>query len=680
MYYRCELLINGLRYRVTDDLENWDEVKASFKRNDYDGVIRTFSNKFSFAGDARILLLKQYDEDYLNASASIIISTRNNSWLYNERFSCALNFSTLQDNGSILQINAVDDSVASMIKAKRGTQYEYPVEEVKSPIPLVYDGLELSESAKWIPTGDIYNGEVGEIPDQDNFVSMDFAERWLPMSLYTEATDINIGNATEISDQSYISIMEYYLNDNGTEVLDERKDDGTLIYAVKSINLSVDIDFKFWISYNIISPWGWTNGVRFRLAKIGTDKKTLETISEVFYETYSTGLIEKEYSAHHDIFLAKGEKLVLLCKVQSGREQSGPNLAALYPVDSKSRVTISWKNRINPVEMDVVNPSTLLNRLLKSINGGKDGLTGVIESMGDGRLDNCMLLAAESARKIPGAKIYTSFTKFASWMSYVFGYAYDISGNTITFRHRGKYFSDDVVKKIDDLSDYEMKVNSALVYSRIRIGFDKQDYDTANGKDEFRFTNEYTTGVTMTDNSLEMISPYRADAYGIEFLADKIGEDTTDNESDTDLFMVGVKSDSSGLKYILNRDYLMGGVLSPDTMFNAMFSPSSMVLANEAYIGSSVEMLTFASSDGNSDVGIDGMGESRDIILSKRMFTVAEVEFETSDVELPEDLTGIVEFEHQGKVIQGYYQQADYNFTKSQSSKVTLIVKNSNSL
>lgn len=146
-------------------------------------------------------------------------------------------------------------------------------------------------------------------------------------------------------------------------------------------------------------------------------------------------------------------------------------------------------------------------------------------------------------------------------------------------------------------------------------------------------------GVTMTDNSLEMISPYRADAYGIEFLADKIGEDTTDNESDTDLFMVGVKSDSSGLKYILNRDYLMGGVLSPDTMFNAMFSPSSMVLANEAYIGSSVEMLTFASSDGNSDVGIDGMGESRDIILSKRMFTVAEVEFETSDVELPEDLT-----------------------------------------
>lgn len=169
------------------------------------------------------------------------------------------------------------------------------------------------------------------------------------------------------------------------------------------------------------------------------------------------------------------------------KEEIVPVLPDLpYKVSTSSYFKASWKNRINPVEMDVIKPDTLLNRLLKSINGEKDGLTGVIEGTGDRRLDNCMLLAAESARKIPGAKIYTSFTKFANWMSYVFGYAYDISGNTVTFRHRSKYFSDDVVKRIDDLSDYEMKVNSALVYSRIRIGFDKQDYDTANGKDEFR--------------------------------------------------------------------------------------------------------------------------------------------------------------------------------------------------
>nr|DAE41796.1 MAG TPA: hypothetical protein [Caudoviricetes sp.] len=654
MFYRCELLIDGLRYRVTDDLENWDEVKASFKRNDYDGVIRTFSNKFSFAGDARRLLLKQYDEDYLNASASIIISTRNNSWLYNERFSCALNFSTLQDNGSILQINAVDDSVASMIKAKRGTQYEYPVEEVKSPIPLVYDGLELFCTAEWIITGSRYDTEN----DEGLYLAFNDSTKPSYITIYIKSSDALINRGSFFDDVSDTSPLNVDSDGNITDLQKDQLPFFENIEGGVSVTLDIYVEFKV--------RWLDTNG-KVSLAKRSNGK--LVYIKEV--SLAGTSFTAFEYNG--TVSLHEGDALFLLFRSDRAYNELQVN-------EDNIKIHASWKNRINPVEMDVVNPSTLLNRLLKSINGGKDGLTGVIESMGDGRLDNCMLLAAESARKIPGAKIYTSFTKFASWMSYVFGYAYDISGNTITFRHRGKYFSDDVVKKIDDLSDYEMKVNSALVYSRIRIGFDKQDYDTANGKDEFRFTNEYTTGVTMTDNSLEMISPYRADAYGIEFLADKIGEDTTDNESDTDLFMVGVKSDSSGLKYILNRDYLMGGVLSPDTMFNAMFSPSSMVLANEAYIGSSVEMLTFASSDGNSDVGIDGMGESRDIILSKRMFTVAEVEFETSDVELPEDLTGIVEFEHQGKVIQGYYQQADYNFTKSQSSKVTLIVKNSNSL
>lgn len=58
-----------------------------------------------------------------------------------------------------------------------------------------------------------------------------------------------------------------------------------------------------------------------------------------------------------------------------------------------------------------------------------------------------------------------------------------------------------------------------------------------NGRDEFRFTTEYTTGIDITDNVLELISPYRADVYGIEFLSQKRGQDTTDSESDNDVFL-----------------------------------------------------------------------------------------------------------------------------------------------
>lgn len=653
MFYRCELLIGGLKYRVSDDLENWDEVKASFKRNDHDGVVRTFSNKFSFAGDARALLLKQYEEKYLNASASIIISTRNNSWLYNERFNCALNFSTLQDNGNILQMNAVDDSVASLIKAKKGTQYEYPVEEIRDVIPLVYDGLEISCNAEWIITGAYYDTEN----DEGLYVAFNDSVKPSYITIYIKSSDALINRGILFDDVNDTSPLNIDSEGNITDMPQNQLPFFESVDGGAIVTIDIYVEFKV--------RWLDSNG-RVILAK--RDNGKLVYIKEVAIS--STSYTPFEYNG--SVSLTESGALFFL--FQSDRAYN-----ELQINDDTVNIRVSWKNRINPVEMDVIKPDTLLNRLLKSINDEKDGLTGVIEG-GDKRLDGCMLLAAESARKIPGAKVYTSFTKFANWMSYVFGYAYDINGNTITFRHRSKYFSGNVVKRITNIADYEMKVNSSLVYSSLRIGYDKQDYDTANGKDEFRFTNEYTTGVTMTDNSLDMISPYRADAYGIEFLADKIGEDTTDNESDTDLFVVGVKDNTLGTKYILNRDYLLAGVLSPETMFNAMFSPTSMIMANEEYINVSVERLTFASSDGNSAVRIDGMSENRDIPLSGKLFTVAEVEFETSDIELPDDMTGIVEFEHQGKVSQGYYKQVDYTFTKSQSSNITLIVKNSNIL
>ena len=46
MFYKCELLTGGLGYSVTDDIKNWDDITATFKRNDYDGIVRSFSDKF----------------------------------------------------------------------------------------------------------------------------------------------------------------------------------------------------------------------------------------------------------------------------------------------------------------------------------------------------------------------------------------------------------------------------------------------------------------------------------------------------------------------------------------------------------------------------------------------------------------------------------------------------------
>lgn len=635
MYYKCELLTGGLSYSVTNDIKNWDEITATFKRGDYDGIVRSFSDKFEFVKGARTLLKNEYRNNYLNAGATIVISTRNNSWTWTERFRCALDFSTLSDNGYVLSMNAIDDSVASLIKAKKGTQYEYSVDVLKESAPLYYDGLEMKNNVVMdIPP----NSQVGETTDIPASKAGTYT-----IPLYAVNPEISKRNSVAVYDQA----SQYYDED---ELLLENPSFLENI-SIYSVNVHVSFDF-----FGVFAASSGSAMFYFVAAKKG------ETMIHYFAKEITAST---DISYDNTVEVPPGYALQMYVRLPAGSVFQIKNVAV--------KPTVKWMSRIDPVELDVIKPSVLLNRLLKSMNGGKDGLEGVIVPSGEKRLDNAVLLAGESARKLPNARIYSSFTKFCQWMSAVYGYVYDINGKTVTFRPRKDYFTDLLVKRVEDFNGYQMNVNSSLIYSQVNVGYEKQDYDSVNGKDEFRFTNIYNTGTTMTDNRLELVSPYRADAYGIEFLTQKIGEDTTDNETDNNVFFVCARS--NGENYILDRADAVEGVISPSTMFNAMYSPTSMISANEAYLAGFIASLQYASSEGNTSVVINGEAENRDMELSGGLFNVNELEIETSDIDLPESLNGYVEFEHHGEVRRGYIQSVDYHYTKTASAKLKLVEK-----
>lgn len=656
MFYKCELLVGGYVYPVTEHIKNWDEITVSFKRNDYDGVVRSFTDKFEFVKSARQLLMDEYKKNYLKASANIVISTRNNSWTWTERFRCALNFSTLSDDGFVCSLNAVDDSVAAIIKARKGVQYEYSVNEVKDNVPLLYDRMEMVGKAEWIYTGESVS------KDGENVYSNTFdVDGYTTIPMYIKGSpEIPVKGTLEILDVEKKSTTEA----NGFYVFP----DSPLVRFIKPMDLE-SLEFvtaKYSSNIKFMATWNKIGKCRIVLTHqpwLGSaielwSKDIVNGANYINFEVDSAfvGLLDRDvYFAVH---LSDGAT----CELWQTESDS-----------SSQSLIMEYKDRGYSEFIDVIKPQTMLNRLLRSMNGGKDGLNGVIVPSGEKRLDNAMLLAAESARKMPNAKIYSSFDKFSKWMSSVFGYVYDINDKTVTFRPRKDYFKNEVVKTIEDYASYTMNVNSSLIYSQVNVGYDKQDYDSVNGKDEFRFTNEYSTGITITENKLELISPYRADAYGIEFLAQQIGEDTTDNSSDTDVFFVCVQSD--GDRYILDRTDSIVGVISPLTMFNVMYSPTFMIDANKAFLGGFISELSYASSEGNTSVTINGKAENRDITLDGGLFNVNEVEIETSDIEIPSVMTGVVKFEHQGEIVEGYYKSTDFNYTKNKSAKITLIVK-----
>lgn len=635
MYYKCELVVGGYSYDVTDNLVNWDDVEMSFKRNDYDGVVRSFSTKFQFANGAYSLLLKQYTDNYLKSNASIVFYIRNNSWLWNEKFRCALDFSTFSYNGTTCEINAVDDSLASLIKAKKGTQYEYPVIELMESTQLYYDRLIMLNSAKWYVTGET-------MEDESMVINASIGDTTLP--IYLGNPEIQTKNIVEIYD---VQQKAYSSGDKNYE---------PFLKCISSEKVNAKITGNFYFNTKYESEVTQVRTVRIYLRK----EDGSDTI-------VASGLLPNGgWNVNINTTVELQNNSVLYCLIDSGTN-------ATITVTRTSHISVEFYGREKPINIYVIKPVSLINRLLTSINGEKEGVTCEIVSGVDSRLDNTLIVSAESIRGIEDAKIYTSYTKFVKWMEAEFGFVPVVGENKVTFVHRDSLFQDVQIKDFTENSrEFEYSVNSSLIYSSIKVGYDKQDYDSVNGRDEFHFTNEYLTGITLTDNVLDLISPYRADAYGIEFLAAKRGEDTTDSKSDNDVFFVG--AELSGDKYELIR-IPISGVISPDTMFNAMYSQHHMIKANEKFIGAFTDRLEFASSEGNSDVVIDGVSEKADILISERSFTVGELSFETGDTEIPSDLSGYVVVTNGGKTYKGYLSNVSYNLGRSEAVKYTLIAK-----
>lgn len=653
MYYRCELLIGGMTYDATNELVNWDDVEMSFKRGDYDGVVRSFSTKFEFTNGAYSLLLKEYLSNYLNSSATLVFYTRNNSWLLNEKFRCALDYSTFSYNDTTCEINAVDNSLASLIKAKKGTQYEYPVKEIKESQPLDYDRLLMNSDIKWSIPSDAEEPNVSHVMTAypNAYYTIPFYMLGQPEIVTKDI--VEVFDTAENRFESTESLFGEYLFKNISD---------------RDLTIRIKVKFSVFITYQ--RP-GVSFPIYIRLSSYNENSKELKIYYQsATIQTFNTYTVDID----ENLTISPGEMI----NFNIALAKSDPiyqNLPVNFKFNSlDTPLNISFSERGKSVKIDCISPKVLLNRLLRSITD-KNNVTGEIATGVDERLDMAMIVPAESIRGLPNAKIYTSYIKFANWMSAEFGFVPVIGDEKVTFVHRDTLFQDTEIKDLQDsTSDLEYNVNAGLVYSGVKVGYDKQDYDSVNGRDEFRFTNEYTTGITLTDNVLELVSPYRADAYGMEFLAEKRGEDTTDGDSDNDIFFVGASLD--GEKYKLVRDgYTISGVISPSTMFNAMYSQRFMIEANARYIGAFANALEFTSSDGNSDVTINGVSERSSIVLGNKLFTVGELSVETGDLEIPSDLTGYIRVEKNGHIYKGYVKSASYNYGRPEAVKYYLIVK-----
>lgn len=786
---------NETRELGFDELRNWEDISCSYKRSDYDGVLRTFTSQFEFVGGAKTLLEDLYLRDGIGASAVISIYTMTDRWEWEKRYECTLDFTTISWERDAISLNCVDNDIAAVVKAGKGTKYELLIgEDIQKDETFAFDRLEMVESATYEFTEGPSNedvtdiivpfttaelpwvGNVGsEIVVNGNVYFTDDQKHEADSFLLRAEKDVNVTLEYAISwkmhqDTTTRVNLALRVMRNGAEV------QTTHLCFIGNARMTNHGSFSSPASLPAID--GSQNPVDTWWATVN-DKVWAVRYTGYGYEWYSTGTnadtyFFREVKGSATVSLKAGDTLQLV-------DTDGVGNVRVVT----SQLAFSWRSKGDRVLIDSFYPVNVAKAVVDRMAADTDPI-GVTISRKDPRIINTVILAAESARGITGAKLYTSFSEFCDWMSAVFGYTYyigkprpngfnalreagsilDYSGpyaqsgafnrevisenilyvrshrlflyrdpldgslwrywsgsdsyntaqgevnkenafkfldengkiyyfdedgtllpyegseddfstseRTINFVHRSELYSDAKLRKIGRNVDAVYSINSGAVYSTVTIGYDKKDYDNINGRDEFNFSNTYSTGCIVSDKTLTLTSKYRADSYGIEFDVQKRGADTTDSTTDQDVFFVLCRR--SGNTMVPDRSVTVSGSLNDTGVFNAAFSPIACVRANEGFIGMQSQGMTlrFASSTGNSEIRIDGVGMSDNITLGVPYITSGVLEFVTDEVDDIADVDELVEIENNGVTYRGYLQEVDVTFTRTESAKYKLIIK-----
>ena len=241
----------------------------------------------------------------------------------------------------------------------------------------------------------------------------------------------------------------------------------------------------------------------------------------------------------------------------------------------------------------------------------------------------------------------------------------------VRFVPRSSVFSDKSVKKLEITGEPSYSVSVQRIYSDVKVGYEDQEYDLGNnGRDEFNRTMNYSTGLNLKEQTLDFLCPYRADSYGFQELAQKRNEDTSDTESDNNVFLIAAVEE--GDCYKPDRSVSVSGVFT-DTVFNAPLAPQFLVSANEGYLASFARSLTYASSNVLEGIVIDSRQIYRNFSLENPLFREGDIRVSTNDMSLPADWNGYVEFEWNGRTYRGFVSSLDIGVGRDETLEYELI-------
>ena len=603
---------------LTFSPDKWQETELKWGRSfDWRTLRRTFSTPYQFVKDGAGILRFLFHTYGIEASCKLVLKKlRTSDLVYVDYYAGDIDFSTYQDNITHVQCEIAEAGMAALIKAYGNTPTQ--INLIGSSTALVYsDGIKLRGVQNYVPTQymvtpsalppnkyigfPIYESNVeGDYPIAltNNSVfagNMGFPDFVEPEDRYNYIFEA--GQAQRVS-VAYKDRVNFYKNDNSAS------DASFKVLALvvnKNASISTNNVSQTILLYqdpvNIVNGPGRTVDIEVKSAQFD--------------------LVEGD-----QIFI-----VIIITPVSSG----GANLYGFnWNGITGSYVKVASDFRLAPSTFAGMRLFNLITRLSDNATNKTNSVQSALLNSPNLKLKDwrpywTMATCGDSLRGLGGINVVTGRyevpaikTNLNESLEAVFALVaagVAIENEKLVIEQIG-YFFDKNTEIIDlgEVTDLRVSIAQEYYASTLRIGYENQTYDGLNGKDEFNTSQTYKLPITRATETTNLVSPYRADCYGMEiYRANLSQKKTTDSSSDNDTFMVCVsettRTDGS---YPLNRPQnntggMASGLIFPDSVYNLEITPKRNLLRNATWLKmmtylQSGKKITFQVTDKNPNV------------------------------------------------------------------------------
>lgn len=584
--------------------DGWRNITISNQRNQkYFAIDRSFSVPLDYVKDGAQILKHLYYNRGIEEKVFMCVAKQvlyfdatHYGYYYTLLYKGEIDLANFNDSSTKVTVNIMEGGPVKLIKARENTNYEIPVEDILVKM----DGVNLRQSANYfISNGALANDLAGHTLDA-NLLANEAISSLGALSQQRVVT----GNSTS----DLWNLGQFFLI-TGAEDAD--------------ITISWDFHMRPELS-GVGAVFGTTIALQCRVL---TSSSTEFSIPGVPFGRNIQEIgggdplllynIKHHFQGSVSFTAPAGSKIVLYMTATVNRDFT------FFTYDNDGEFTVAYTYTHPTTYIKALRPLKLLQDIIYQLTEGEYTIASdTLDTYKD-----IVVTCGDAIRGIDGAKIKTALLNFFQSYNTVLGIGVGMKGQQLRLEQKGYWvdYSDPI--DLGEVKNLKISPATDYIYNNLKIGYPAQEYEDVNGRQEFNNTHEYDLPVTRITKTLEMVSSYRADCYGIEFTRINLeGKSTTDDKADNDVFLLHIKDipiDVDGQTvYELDRSLNAGatGILEPETVFNIFLSPKHCLFRNGNYLHSLFykqdgKIITFQTTEKNATL-VSDVTENANVVVN----------------------------------------------------------------